>query len=116
MKIGLKHALNGLKEALKSESNFRIQLVALATIVITGLILDFKEHEWLAVFIISGLVLCLEVVNTTIEKTLDFINPEHNENIKVIKDISAGAVLIASLTAIVIALIIITPKIQELCF
>ena len=57
-----------------------------------------------------GLVISIEAVNTTIEKLSDFIHPNQNPKIGVIKDISAGAVFIAATCAFVIGLIIYIPK------
>jgi diacylglycerol kinase (ATP) len=52
----------------------------------------------------------IEGLNTAVEKVADFIHPDYHERIGFIKDISAGAVLFAAVTAIIIGLIIYTPK------
>ena len=57
-----------------------------------------------------GLGMSIEGVNTAIEKLSDFIHPNHNPKIGVIKDISAGAVFIAATCAFIIGLIIYIPK------
>jgi diacylglycerol kinase (ATP) len=57
-----------------------------------------------------GLVLGIESMNTAVEKMADFIHPEFHDRIGFIKDIAAGAVFFAALTAIVIGAIIYVPK------
>ena len=57
-----------------------------------------------------GLVMSIEGINTAIEYLADFVHPQHNEKIGLIKDVAAGAVFIASIVAVVIAGIIYLPK------
>jgi diacylglycerol kinase (ATP) len=59
-----------------------------------------------------GLVMSVEGLNTAIEKIADFIHPDYHERIGFIKDIAAGAVFFAGITAIVIGLIIYVPYIR----
>ncbi|KKU40201.1 MAG: Diacylglycerol kinase, partial [Candidatus Azambacteria bacterium GW2011_GWD2_46_48] len=54
-------------------------------------------------------VLTLEMINTSIERILDLLHPEKHPEIKIIKDISAAAVLLAALGALVIGLKIFIP-------
>ena len=58
-----------------------------------------------------GLVLGIEGLNTAVEKMADFVQPEFDEKIGFIKDISAGAVMLVSIAASIIGLIIYIPKI-----
>ena len=58
-----------------------------------------------------GIVLSLEIVNTSIEKLCNFLTTDFHPSIKIIKDVSAGAVLLFSLVSIVVACIIFLPKI-----
>ena len=57
-----------------------------------------------------GLVLGIEGLNTAVEKIADFVQPEFDEKIGFIKDISAGAVMLVSIAASIIGLIIYIPK------
>ncbi|NDP28893.1 MAG: diacylglycerol kinase family protein, partial [Flavobacterium sp.] len=66
--------------------------------------------EWLFQILAIGLVMSLEGINTAVEKIADFIHPDYHERIGFIKDIAAGAVFFAALTAILIGLIIYVPK------
>lgn len=96
------------------ERNFRLQLLALTTVLAAGLYFNIKRWEWLSIIGISALVLSLELVNTAIEHLCDFYSKEKDERIKSIKDLAAGAVLIAAILAVVIGLFIFIPYIQAL--
>lgn len=113
--IGFRFAAAGINAALKGR-NFRIQAAIGALAVILGFFLQIDQYEYLAVLIVSGLVLACEAFNSAIEVLCDFICSERNDNIKKVKDISAGAVLISSGFAFMTGLIIFLPKIWTLAF
>ncbi|MGE0568325.1 MAG: diacylglycerol kinase family protein [Bacteroidia bacterium] len=103
-------ALKGIRFAL-NERNFRIHLVAALLSIILGILLNINTTEWLFVFICIGAVLSLEILNTIVESILDKLHPDVHPEIGRIKDLSAGAVLIAAITSIAIAFFIFVPKI-----
>jgi diacylglycerol kinase len=104
-----KYAFNGLAETFKG-SSFKIQLVSKLCVIVAGIIFSISAIEWLILIIIISLVLSAEIFNTAIEKLCDlFTSGWLLHEIKVIKDISAGAVAILSLAAIIIGLIIFIP-------
>jgi diacylglycerol kinase (ATP) len=72
--------------------------------------------EWLFQTLAIGLVMSVEGINTAVEKIADFIHPNYNEKIGFIKDIAAGAVFFAAITAIVIGLIIYVPYIRHIVY
>ena len=104
-------ALNGLKILILEEHNARIHLVAAILVVIAGILLKISNAEWVAVTFSIGLVFALETINSAIENLADFVSPEKNDQIKKVKDLSAGAVLIGAIAALVNGLIIFIPKI-----
>ena len=104
------HAFNGLKILLKEEHNAIIHLFITCCVVITGIEFKISTIEWIVVIFCIGLVFALELINSAIENTTDLISKERNETIKKIKDLSAGAVLIAAIASAVIGLIIFLPK------
>jgi diacylglycerol kinase len=106
------YAFNGLKILFREEHNSRIHFVAIVAVIIFAIIFDLNVYEWVAIIFSSGLVITAEIINTAIENIADFISPEKNEKIKVIKDLSAAAVLISALTALCIGLIVFIPKIK----
>jgi len=108
------HALNGLKIVGQEEHNFRIHLVVAILVIILSCLLRISRYEWLAIILSIGFVLVCELLNTTIEHLADFICREKNPSIKKIKDIAAAAVLLSSLMALLIGLIIFTPKLLSM--
>ena len=109
LSFSFKKAFKGFKIAIREEQTFRIH--ALAGILVLFLMFYFPltalERAILVLAII--LVLGLELINSQIERVLDFIQPNHDPKIERIKDLSASAVLIVSLGSIVIALLIFLP-------
>ena len=79
--------------------------------VIAGIFFQITATEWLFQTLAIGMVMSVEGLNTAIEKIADFIHPDYHERIGFIKDIAAGAVFFAAITAIIIGLIIYMPKI-----
>ena len=105
------HAYNGLKILLKEEHNSRIHFIAAIAVIAASFLFKINLYEWIAVIFSIGFVIVLEIINSAIENIADFISPEKHEKIKRIKDLSAAAVFISALTALVIGLIIFIPKI-----
>lgn len=105
------YAWNGLKILLKEEHNSRIHLVG--AIIAMGLSFFFKisTFEWIAVIFSIGFVFAMELLNSALENLADFATTEKNEMIKKAKDLAAGGVLIAAITAGSIGCIIFAPKI-----
>ncbi|WP_337018991.1 diacylglycerol kinase family protein [Oceanobacillus massiliensis] len=114
--IGFSYAWNGLKEIVRSERNFRIHLTITVLVIITGLLLHLSALEWGIIILTIGLVLTAEVTNSAIEKTIDYLRPEIHPSAKVIKDVAAGAVLVAAVISVVIGVLIFWPKIESLIF
>lgn len=108
------NAGKGICYVIKNETNIKIHLFAFFVVIIAGFVFSISIAEWLCIIIVSGLVISAELFNSSIEKTADFISPIIDERIKIIKDISAGAVFIAAITAIIIGLIVFIPKIINL--
>lgn len=96
-------ALAGIASAFKSEKSFRTQLLAAVGVAIVLLILR-PTALWCAMLVgVSALVLVTELLNTAIENLADHLHPEVHPQIKIVKDCAAGAVLLASVCALLIA-------------
>jgi len=108
-------ALHGLKILIRDEHNARIHLIAAIVVLISGILFRISVTDWIAIIFAIGLVLAIEIINTTIERIADFISPEKQEAIKKIKDLSAASVLIAAITALIIGLFVFIPKILKIC-
>lgn len=105
------YAWFGLKHAVATQANFRIHLSIAAVAILMGIGLHISTMEWIIVSICVGIVLFAELVNTALEKLADVVNKDHHPEIKLVKDISAAAVLIIAISAAVIGVIIFLPKI-----
>ncbi|WP_370392171.1 diacylglycerol kinase family protein [uncultured Winogradskyella sp.] len=104
------YAFKGMLILFRTEASIKIQLVIAILVTIAGFYFNISKTEWLAQIIMIGLVMSMEGMNTAIEYLSDFIHPEKNHKIALIKDIAAGAVFIAALVAVVVACIIYLPK------
>jgi diacylglycerol kinase (ATP) len=104
------YAFKGMLILIKTEASIKIQLFIAVIVTAAGFYFEISKTEWMAQFIMIGLVMSVEGVNTAIEYIADFVHPEHHKKIGLIKDVAAGAVFIASIVAVVIAGIIYIPK------
>lgn len=111
---GLMHAFHGLLHILKHERNARVHLASSIFAFLAGVTLHVSSTELAAVFFAVILVFLAEIFNTAIERTLDLIDIQENPKIKLIKDMSAGGVLVASGAAVMIGVAIFAPYLLEL--
>jgi diacylglycerol kinase len=109
-----KYAFNGIGHVILNEANFRIHLAVAILVVILGFWLHISKSEWLFIVLTIGMVMAAEIFNSSIEKLMDLLHPEQNRNVGIIKDISAGAVLVTALSALIVGLYIFIPKIIPL--
>lgn len=106
-----KNSLRGFKVLLKNEYNLYIQIAFAILATICGFVFQISFTEWAIQTAIIGLVIFSELVNTAIEKTMDLVQPEYDERVRDIKDLSSGAVLFMVLVSITTGLFIYIPKI-----
>lgn len=106
-----KYAINGLKTVLETQANFMIHLIVAVLVTAAGLYFQVSVWEWSILVLTITIVLAAEIFNTAIEKLIDLVSPDYNILAGKIKDIAAGAVLIASLGAAIIGFAIFLPKI-----
>jgi len=104
------YAFKGAWYLIKTEASIKIQLVIAIVVSIAGYYFNLSREEWLAQIICIAMVLGFEGVNTAIEQLSDFVHPNYHKSIGRIKDISAGAVFIVAIAAIIVAMIIYIPK------
>ncbi|GEN31069.1 diacylglycerol kinase [Cerasibacillus quisquiliarum] len=112
--IGFKYAWSGIYFVIKEERNFRIHLFITSLVVFTGIMLKVSRFEWLALLLVIGLVLVAETVNSAIERLIDYVKPDIHPMAKKIKDLAAGAVLIAAIISVFVGLIVFIPYVCEL--
>lgn len=104
-------ALNGLKTCFASETNFKIHVILGIVVILLGFMFGVSAEEWLAIIFCMAFVLAMEALNTSIEKLSNLVQSEIHPGIKAVKDVAAGAVLIAAIASLVTGCIIFLPKI-----
>lgn len=105
--------LNGLKHLILTEKNVQIQMVCAALISLFGFLVGLSTQEWILQFIVIGMVLTAESINTAIEKLADIVQPKQDRRIGLVKDIAAAAVGISAIVSLIVAGLIYIPKIQS---
>lgn len=106
-----KYAGSGIKTAFQQEPNFQVHVVIAVLALISAVLLKFDEIEFLILLFTIGLVLILEMINTTLEALVDLVSPKKHPKAKIAKDVSAAAVLIASILALIVAAVLFYPKV-----
>ena len=104
------YAFKGLYLLLRTEASIKIQGFIALFMAALGLYLEISATEWMVQLLAVGMVMGVEGVNTAIERLADYIQPAKDAKIGLIKDISAGAVMIVSIVACIVGLIIYVPK------
>ena len=110
-----KYAFSGISYVLKTSRNFKIQLIFAVTILMIGFLLQISQSNYVILIATIMSVLILEILNTSIESIVDLVvKKEFSSLAKISKDTSAGAVLLASINSVIIAVYIFVPKIKFL--
>ena len=110
-----KYAFSGISYVLKTSRNFKIQLIFAVTSLMFGFLLQISQSNYLILIATIMSVLILEILNTSIESIVDLVvKKEFSSLAKIAKDTSAGAVLLASINSVIIAVYIFVPQIKLL--
>jgi diacylglycerol kinase len=102
-------AFNGIKQLFQSEPNARIHLLAAIVAVLMGYFFEITKAEWCWICLAITLVFILEIVNTSIEKLVDLVEPNFNPLAGKIKDLMAGGVLIGAIFAALVGFMVFFP-------
>ena len=109
------YAFSGISYVLKTSRNFKIQLIFAVTSLMIGFLLQISQSNYVILIATIMSVLILEILNTSIESVVDLVvKKEFSSLAKISKDTSAGAVLLASINSVIIAVYIFVPKIKLL--
>lgn len=111
--IGIREAFWGLFYTLRTQNNFKIQAIAAVVVLNLGIFFQITKTEWLILVLTVGLVLTAEIINTSLESTVDLTVSNLNPIAKIVKDTAAAAVLLASFFAVVIGLMIFLPYLSQ---
>lgn len=110
------YAFAGLGYALRTQRNTRIHLAVAVAVVALGLWLGLTFTQWAVLALTIGLVLVAEMLNTLAETIVDLISPGYHPLAKVIKDVTAGAVLLTAIFSVVVGLLVLGPPLWERLF
>lgn len=106
-----KFAFSGIKVMFREEHVFRIMFFIAVLVTIAMFYFHLPVVQKAILFIIIMFILTIELLNSAVEKFLDFINPDQHHRIKIIKDVLAGIVLIACVGAAIVGFLIFWPHI-----
>lgn len=106
-------ALRGIGSAFRSERNVRVHLGAAILVFIAMRWLGIGKAEGIVLLLCIGAVMAAELFNSAIESLSDVVQPEHDERIRRVKDVSAGAVLVLAVISAIIGLIVLLPPLLQ---
>lgn len=113
---GFGYAFSGLWYALSTQINMKVHLALAILAIVLGILLHISAVEFALIFVAIVGVLIAELFNTVIELCVDLISPAFHPLAKHAKDVSAGAVLLSAMLAIVIALFVYVPHLWAIIF
>jgi diacylglycerol kinase len=102
-------AFSGLGYVLRTQRSMRIHLAVAAAVIAAGLWLGLSTDQWAVLALTSGLVLLGEMFNTAVERLVDLVCPDYHPLAKIVKDVMAGAVLLAAIVAVIVGLLVLGP-------
>jgi diacylglycerol kinase len=104
------NAYKGLQFVFRTQRNAKIHLLISVNIILMGVFFHITSMQWVATSLAIGLVWAAECMNTAVEKLTDLASPEYHILARIAKDCAAAAVLMASITSVVVGLIIFLPR------
>jgi diacylglycerol kinase len=100
------YAFSGILHAIINEANFRVQIFITIIAIVLGIYYKISTIEWSVLVLSLGFLLSAELINTTVEEFVDHLVQEHHEGARVIKDLSAGYVLTAAITTLIVMILV----------
>lgn len=104
------NAFEGVIYTFKTQRNIRLHFIATGAVLILSLLLQLTKLEILILFITIAFVIITEMFNTALEVTVDLITKEYHPLAAIIKNVAAGAVLVAAMLAVIVGYLIFAPK------
>jgi undecaprenol kinase/diacylglycerol kinase (ATP) len=111
-----RYAIEGLRYALRTQRNTRIHLTIAAVVIAMGLWLGLSATQWAVLVLTIGFVLVGEMLNTVAETLVDLVSPGYHPLAKVVKDVTAGAVLLGAGGSVIVGLLILGPPLWARLF
>jgi len=111
-----KNAFNGCFHAFKTQRNFTIHFIIAFLVVILALWLRISFEKTLVLLLVIVFLLVVEMGNTAVERTVDLITDKWSPKARIVKDLGAGMVLIASIGAVFVGFLILFPPLWQKLF
>lgn len=112
----LGYAASGVRYACQHEQNIQIELAAIPVVIFLGMWLHLSTFEWVGIVLATGVVIAMELANSALEHLADSLSPRYRIQIKVVKDMMAGGVLVTTITAVIVGFLIFVPHVSALLF
>ena len=106
------YAFCGLISTLKTEQNMVVHVISALLVIFAGFLFQISYIEWIICFILIGLIMSAELINTALETVVDLVSPEIHPLAKIAKDTAAAAVLVLSIFAFLSGVLIFGPKVM----
>ncbi|MEK7435202.1 MAG: diacylglycerol kinase family protein [Cyanobacteriota bacterium] len=106
-----KYAYQGIVYTLRTQRNMRIHVSAATLVILTGIFLKVTKVEMAILILSCNVVITAEMINTSIESTIDLYSRQRHPLAKIGKDVAAAAVLVSSISSAVVGTLILGPYI-----
>lgn len=110
------YAFRGIREVFFQEQNFKVHCLMGLLALLLGWLLKISGVEWCFLLVVIALVLAAEMLNTALEQLCNLTQPNPDETVRIIKDISAGMVLVCAIGALGVGVVIFLPKLLKFIF
>lgn len=111
-----RYAFEGVWHAFRNNRNLRIDFTAALVVIILSVIFHTSPYEKGVLGITILLVICSEMINTSLEEMVNLITSEHRKEAKIAKDVAAGMVLIAAMGSVIVGIFIFAPYVSRLLY
>lgn len=105
------YAVSGIVQALKTEPNMKIHFFIAFLVLFLSLFFNLSRVELMILLLTMAFVIVAEMINTAVEKTIDLITEEYHPLAKIVKDVAAGAVLVAAVISVVVGYLLFFDRI-----
>jgi diacylglycerol kinase (ATP) len=107
------HAFEGVIAVVRTQRNMRLHFGAALIVLPLGLVLGVTRLEMVALILAVGFVILAEMFNTAVEMALDVATNSFDPRARIAKDVAAGTVLVAAVTAILVAYLVLGTHLEE---
>lgn len=105
----IRYSIEGFREAMRHEPSFREDLLFVVALVPFAIILPVNAVSTALMIGSLLLIVIVELLNSAIEWTLDYLRPEHHPLAKRVKDMASAAVFISYLNCVIIWAVLLWP-------